>query len=70
MISMKVKGMGAYKAGANGDATCLDLFNRPLMPTFKGQLTAIVQSLEKNGTIIFEASAKGLKTSKLFIQVY
>lgn len=70
MISMKVKGVGAYKAGANGDATCLDLFNRPLMRTFKGQLTAIVQSLEKNGTIIFEASAKGLKTSKLFIQVY
>lgn len=69
MISMKVNGAGYYKAAANGDATCLVPFNRSSMPTFKGQLSAIVQSSGNSGTITFEASAKGVKTGKLSIQV-
>ena len=69
LVSFSVKGMGSYRASANGDATCLDLFHLPRMHAFGGQLTAIVQSGKETGEMIFEAKAKGLKSCKLVIQV-
>ncbi len=69
MIRFRVKGAGSYRAAANGDPTCLNQFHLPEMPVFSGQLTAIVQSGEESGTIIFEASAKGIKTAKTQIEV-
>lgn len=66
-ISFSVKGSGSYRASANGDATCLDLFHLPEMPAFSGQLTAIIQSADKVGEIRFEARAKGLKSGKLIL---
>ena len=59
MVNFSVKGAGKYRAAANGDATSLDLFHLPKMPAFSGQLTAIVQSGEQAGEIVFEARAKG-----------
>ena len=67
MVSFSVKGAGKYRAAANGDATSLDLFHLPKMPAFSGQLTAIVQSGEQAGEIVFEARAKGLKSGKLVL---
>ena len=69
LVSFSVKGVGSYRASANGDATCLDLFHLPRMHAFGGQLTAIVQSGKETGEMIFEAKAKGLKSCKLVIQV-
>ena len=67
MIHFSVKGAGQYRAAANGDATSLDLFHLPKMPAFSGQLTAIVQSKEEIGEIVFEAKAKGVKPAKLIL---
>lgn len=68
LISFSVKGAGHYRAAANGDATSLGLFHLPKMSAFSGQLTAIVQSGEQTGEIVFEAKAKGLKSGKLILR--
>ncbi|MDR0575233.1 MAG: DUF4982 domain-containing protein [Tannerella sp.] len=65
-IRFKVKGVGKYRAAANGDPVCLEQFHLPRMPVFKGELTAIVQTLENQaGDIIFEASAGSLGSSEI-----
>lgn len=69
LVSFTVKGAGTYRAAANGDATCLDLFHLPRMHAFSGQLTAIVQSGTEAGTLVFEAKARGLKSGKLQLEV-
>lgn len=68
LISFKVKGAGSYRAAANGDAACTYIFHEPRMPLFSGMLTAIVQSGEKPGAIVFEASAKGVKGASLKLE--
>lgn len=67
-ISFKVKGAGTYRAGANGDPTSLESFQKPQMKVFSGMMTAIVQSEEKAGTIRLEASSKGLKKAEIIIR--
>ena len=67
LISFSVKGEGKYRASANGDPTCLDLFHFPKMHAFSGQLTTIIQAGENSGNIIIEAQSKGLKNGKLII---
>ncbi len=69
LISFTVKGAGSFRAAANGDATCLDLFHLPRMHAFSGQLTAIVQSGAESGNLVFEAKAKGVKAGKLTLEV-
>lgn len=69
LISFKVKGAGKYRASANGDPTCLDLFHKPEMHAFGGMLTVIVQSGEKTGEIELQATAKGIKTGTIRIPV-
>ena len=60
-IVFKVSGRGWYRAGANGDPTSLEPFQRPRMKVFSGMMTAIVSSTEEPGEIILEATSKGLK---------
>lgn len=69
LVSFKVKGAGKYRASANGDPTCLDLFHKPEMHAFGGMLTVIVQSGEKTGEIELRATAKGIKTGTIRIPV-
>lgn len=69
LVSFKVKGAGKYRASANGDPTCLDLFHKPEMHVFGGMLTVIVQSGEKTGEIELQATAKGIKTGTIRIPV-
>lgn len=69
LVKFKVKGAGSYKASANGDPTCLDLFHLPQMHAFNGMLTAIVQAGEKNGILELEATAKGLQAGKIQISI-
>ncbi len=67
-INFKVTGTGSYKAAANGNPASIESFQAPYMKLFSGQLTAIVQSAEKPGNIIFEASSKGVRSAKINIQ--
>lgn len=69
LVSFKVKGAGKYRASANGDPTCLDLFHLPEMHAFNGMLTIIVQSGEEAGMIELQATAKGIKAGKIHISV-
>lgn len=69
LINFKVKGAGKYRASANGDPTCLDLFHKPEMHAFGGMLTVIVQSGEKVGDIELQATAKGVKAGIIRIPV-
>lgn len=69
LVNFKVKGAGKYRASANGDPTCLDLFHKPEMHAFGGMLTVIVQSGEKVGDIELQATAKGVKAGIIRIPV-
>ena len=69
LVEFSVKGVAQFRAAANGDPTCLDLFHLPRHHAFAGQLTAIVQSGEQSGTATLTAKAKGLKLATLTIQV-
>ena len=70
LINFKVRGMGTYKAAANGNSTSLESFQAPFMKLFSGQLTALVQSSETPGTIIFEATATGVKPAKIVMSSF
>ena len=58
---------GAYRAAANGDPTCLDLFHLPEMHFFNGKLTALVQASETPGTVTFTASAPVIRSASITI---
>jgi len=68
LVRFNVKGAGTYRAAANGDATCLDLFHLPQMHLFNGKLVAVVESSRTPGTITLEATAKGLRKGSVTIQ--
>lgn len=64
-VSFKVKGAGSFRAVANGNPASLESFQQPAMKLFSGQLTAIVESGEKSGEIVFQATAPGVKGATL-----
>lgn len=72
-VSFSVKG-GAFRACANGDPTCLELFHEPHMHAFSGQLTAIVDKASSNLPLkrggsspetTLTVKAKGLKSATI-----
>lgn len=66
-IKIKVSGNGIFKAIANGNSASLESFQKPEMKLFSGQLTIFVQASETSGKIAIEATAKGLKPTKIYI---
>lgn len=69
LVNFNVKGAGRYRASANGDPTCLDLFHLPRMHAFNGMLTVILQASKEAGTMELKVSAKGLKSGSIQIDV-
>ncbi len=67
-VSFKVKGAGSFRAVANGNPISLESFQQPAMKLFSGQLTAIVESGERPGEIIFQATAPGVKGATLHLK--
>ena len=61
LMKFSVSGAGRFRAAANGDPTCLDLFHLPKMHAFGGKLTIVVQAAAEPGEISLEVKAKGLK---------
>ena len=59
---------GFYRASANGDPTCLDLFHLPQMHFFNGKLTAIVQASRTAGEVVFTASAPDVRSASVTIR--
>lgn len=64
-IKFTVKGNGYYRAGTNGNPASIESLQRPQMKVFSGQMTAIVSTTEKAGSITLQAQGKGLKTATL-----
>lgn len=69
LVEWTVKGNGYYKAGANGDPTCLEPFAGHRMHLFSGKMTGIVAENGKRGKITVRVKAKGLKTAELELTV-
>jgi beta-galactosidase len=65
LLKFSVSAAGTYRASANGDATSLEQFQLPQMHVFKGMLTAIVQTTEKQGKMILKVEGKGLKSAMI-----
>jgi beta-galactosidase len=65
LVKVKISGAGSFKAMANGDPTCLEMFHEPQMHLFSGQLTVLVQSGCQPGEITVEVSGKGLRKATL-----
>lgn len=64
-VKFTVKGAGSYHAAANGDPSSLESFQAPQMSLFHGQLTAVVRTSDRPGTITFTASAPGMKSASI-----
>jgi beta-galactosidase len=69
LMTFSVLGTGSYRASANGDPTCLDIFHEPQMHAFGGKLTVIVQAGESTGNLTLIVKAKGLQSASLTIPV-
>lgn len=69
MVSFKVKGAGTFRAAASGNPASLDLFHLPKHHLFSGELTALVQSAKQGGELYFTASAPGVKSASIKINV-
>ena len=69
LMTFSVAGAGSYRASANGDPTCLDIFHEPQMHAFNGLLTVIVQAGENPGDVTLKVNAKGLKSVSLTLPV-
>lgn len=69
LVTFSTDGKGGYyRASANGDPTCLDLFHLPQMHLFNGKLTAIVQSSGDGGPVTLTASAEGVKPGSVTVR--
>lgn len=67
-VDFKVRGAGAFKAVANGNPASLESFQKSAMKLFSGQLSAIVESGEAPGEIIFTATAPGVKSAAIKLE--
>lgn len=64
-LSVSVTGAATFKGICNGDATSLEVFTRPTMKLFHGQLVIGIQSNGKKGDAIVKISGKGLKAQTI-----
>ena len=60
-INVSVSGGASFKGICNGDATSLEVFTKPTMKAFHGQLVIGIQSNGKQGIATVKVSGKGLK---------
>ena len=63
LLTVKVTGAGSFKGICNGDATSTEVFTRPQMRAFHGQLSVGVITTTKPGNIHVTLSGKGLKSA-------
>ncbi|MBR8536153.1 DUF4982 domain-containing protein [Carboxylicivirga sediminis] len=67
-LEFEVTGAGQFKAVCNGDATSLEMFHKPTMKAFNGQLVVTVQSMNETGDIQLKVKSEGLKTASITIK--
>ncbi|MBQ9666849.1 MAG: DUF4982 domain-containing protein [Bacteroidaceae bacterium] len=67
-LNVSVTGAARFKGICNGDATSLEVFTKPTMKAFHGQLIIGIQSNGQKGKAIVKVSGKGLKPATVTIQ--
>lgn len=65
LLNVKVSGAASFKGICNGDATSLEVFTRPSMHVFKGELMIGIISNGKKGDVQVTVNSKGLKPGVL-----
>lgn len=68
-LNFSVKGAAKFKACCNGDATSTEVFVKPTMKTFHGELVVVVEASKTAGTAILTVSGKGLMSGKATITI-
>ena len=63
LLHFEVEGAARFRAAANGDPTCLELFHEPQMHTFNGRLTVVVESGERAGRAVLRVRGEGLQSA-------
>ena len=66
-IDVSVTGAATFKGICNGDATSLEVFTKPTMKVFHGQLVIGIQSNGKAGKATLKVTSKGLKPATVSI---
>jgi len=66
-INVSVSGAARFKGICNGDATSTEVFTKPTMKVFHGQLAIGIQSNGQIGTATIKVTGKGLKPATLTI---
>jgi len=59
-LDFEIKGEGIFKAVCNGDATSLEMFDKPTMKLFSGKLVILVQSTRRKGSMLLKVKGKSL----------
>jgi beta-galactosidase len=66
-MNVSVSGAAQFKGICNGDATSLEVFTKPTMKAFHGQLVICIQSNGKQGTATVKVTSQGLKPTTVTI---
>ena len=69
LLEFDASGAASYRASANGDPTCLDIFNEPRMHAFGGMLTVVLQAGETAGNAVLKVRGKGLRAGVAELRV-
>lgn len=67
-INVNVSGAATFRGICNGDATSLEVFTKPTMKAFHGQLAFCIQSNGKKGEATVKVSGKGLKSATIKVE--
>ena len=67
-LTMKVSGKGKFKGVCNGDPTSLEVFVKPTMKVFNGELVVGVQTTKQAGDMVLKVSGKGLATGTITLK--
>ncbi len=67
-LAFNVTGAGRFKAVCNGDATSMEMFHKPTMKAFNGQLVVTVQSNDDAGEISLLVNGEGLMQGEILLQ--
>lgn len=69
-LSFSVSGLSAkFNSCCNGDATSVEVFTKPTMKAFHGQLVIVLEGTSKAGVSTLTVSSKGLKPAKVNVNV-
>ena len=67
-LTMSVSGAGRFKGVCNGDQTSLEVFVKPTMKLFNGELVVGVQTTKQAGDIVLRVAGKGVGSSSVVLK--